>query len=660
MTGFQIQMFKNVRDSGWVEVGDLAVIVGKNEAGKTSILRALHKFNPATDTPYNIKKEWPRGLRARRSSDQPVATVEFELSEDEQSELAALSKQALSLAKIRVSKSYSGEFFVHFPDEPFPKALDPNEVADLCKSLPAVPDGLADQIGEATEKARSALDRLAREGRFSEVSSKWAELAPSLTAASANNGPAQKFVQQFQRAVEVMMNRANSLQTVHEKAHDFIVSRLPTFVYMDEYRTFTGTALLSQVKAREKSPTAADETFRTILKLAELELDELLALAKDREERQYEVSDGEATLTAKVAKHWRQRQYNIRFRVDEDEFFTFVADASDPALIPLEERSQGFRWFFSFDLLLMHETKGRLKDCVILLDEPGMHLHPGGQKDLLSRLENYAEGNVLIYTTHLPFMLDLRHPERIKVLKESEDGAVVTDNLNEADEDGKLTLQSALGIGAESSWLVAERNLVVEGAHDYWLLSALSEFFVRVGRDGLPDDVMITAAGGASKMPYLATFMIGQGLQVVALFDSDASGKAASKQFVTSWLERYKGKKGKALSLGSASGARDNEFAIEDLFPEETYLGFVEEVYAGDLKRHGIHSIDLEPKEERIDVRLTRWFSEKGLRFNKGTVAKTIRRKISRMSAEDDLAKPLLERAEMLFRSIREAFASLA
>ena len=73
--------------------------------------------------------------------------------------------------------------------------------------------------------------------------------------------------------------------------------------------------------------------------------------------------------------------------------------------------------FFFFDLMLMHATSEDFKECVILLDEPGLYLHPGAQKDLLKCLEAYATENTLIYTTHLPFMIDLKHPDRIRILK---------------------------------------------------------------------------------------------------------------------------------------------------------------------------------------------------------------------------------------------------
>jgi AAA15 family ATPase/GTPase len=43
---FRVQMYRCILDSDWIEVTPLTVVVGKNEAGKTTLLRALQKFNP--------------------------------------------------------------------------------------------------------------------------------------------------------------------------------------------------------------------------------------------------------------------------------------------------------------------------------------------------------------------------------------------------------------------------------------------------------------------------------------------------------------------------------------------------------------------------------------------------------------------------------------
>ena len=59
LTSCRVQNYRSIQDSGWVDVDDMAVVVGKNESGKTSFLKALWKFNPFHDAGYNIDHEWP-------------------------------------------------------------------------------------------------------------------------------------------------------------------------------------------------------------------------------------------------------------------------------------------------------------------------------------------------------------------------------------------------------------------------------------------------------------------------------------------------------------------------------------------------------------------------------------------------------------------------
>ena len=38
----------------------MSAFVGRNEAGKSTLLKALHKFNPAIEEPYKPQREFPR------------------------------------------------------------------------------------------------------------------------------------------------------------------------------------------------------------------------------------------------------------------------------------------------------------------------------------------------------------------------------------------------------------------------------------------------------------------------------------------------------------------------------------------------------------------------------------------------------------------------
>ena len=47
LTAFRIFKYRNIEDSGLIKLVDrLTCVVGKNQSGKTNLLRALQKLNP--------------------------------------------------------------------------------------------------------------------------------------------------------------------------------------------------------------------------------------------------------------------------------------------------------------------------------------------------------------------------------------------------------------------------------------------------------------------------------------------------------------------------------------------------------------------------------------------------------------------------------------
>ena len=273
-------------------------------------------------------------------------------------------------------------------------------------------------------------------------------------------------------------------------------------------------------------------------------------------------------------------------------------------------------------------------------------------------METYAEGNVLIYSTHLPFMIDLRQPSRIRVMSETKSGNAVSDDLTQSQPEGKLVLQAALGMSGSTSYLVAERNLVVEGVDDHWIVTELSNLLIRSGEDGLPDDVLITPAGGASEAAYIATFMIGQKLEVVVLLDTDGAGEDAREGLVKRWLTRYQERRAEVLSLGPIAGISNRDFAIEDLFPDEFYKAAVEEVYAKQLASSGVPKLTL-IGDDMLCRRVERALAEREIKFNKGSVAKLLRHRLSRMKTLADLPKETQERGRAMIVAVNRVFEKI-
>lgn len=665
LKAYRITMYKCIIDSGWIDVSPLTVLVGKNESGKTSLLKALHKLNPFQREPYRIANEWPRGRRNQRDPSQVVCDALFKLNPEEVTEVESLTGERLDKNEVNVTRNYAGNIEIRLPAN-FSDKLHPNDIDTILSCLPQIKEPVSDEFREKALNCMDDVRRLASEGRFTDLSQIRSTHENDLQAIINNGYPldpavGHEFINEYLQKLQQITEQLPHLQSIHQKAHEYIMNRLPVFIYMSDYRAFTGTADLEQVKQRKdrKSLSEEDKSLITILELAGLNLDEEAqkAHSQDKEERQYDLDDASSTLTRLITERWKQRRYEVAFRADGNQFFTFVKDDTDPSLIKLEERSKGFQWFFSFDLMFMYESQGTFKNCVILLDEPGLSLHPDAQKDLLKRMEEYAKDNTLIYTTHLPFMIDLQCPERIRVLSESREGTTVTESLVDSQPEGKLVLQAALGMSGSTSFLVAQRNLVVEGVDDFWIITELSRLVRASGHQSLPDDLFITPAGGASEAVYIATFMIGQNLDVVVLLDTDTAGFNARDKLVKSWLTKYNDAKASVLTLKDCISSDSTEYSIEDIFTEEYYKGKVMEVYQSKLTAAGCSELELIGNDQMVK-KIERCFEKYGLQFNKGSVAKLIRTDLMGMNNTDGLPEDTKNAAVSLIACINSKIPS--
>ena len=108
---FRILNYCNIDDSGWIPLERVTTFVGRNEAGKTALLKALHKFNPAIEEPYDALREFPRDrfiAEYRHGKDWPVCQVIFELSDEFREELGKLLNGAEVPQKAVLTRSYDG------------------------------------------------------------------------------------------------------------------------------------------------------------------------------------------------------------------------------------------------------------------------------------------------------------------------------------------------------------------------------------------------------------------------------------------------------------------------------------------------------------------------------------------------------------------------
>jgi len=48
LKSIRVRNFRSINDSGNIEVSRITALLGRNESGKSNILRALHSLNPAS------------------------------------------------------------------------------------------------------------------------------------------------------------------------------------------------------------------------------------------------------------------------------------------------------------------------------------------------------------------------------------------------------------------------------------------------------------------------------------------------------------------------------------------------------------------------------------------------------------------------------------
>lgn len=105
-----------------------------------------------------------------------------------------------------------------------------------------------------------------------------------------------------------------------------------------------------------------------------------------------------------------------------------------------------------------------------LFDEPGIHLHPDGQRDLIQVMETLSETNQVLYTTHSIFLANQNYPTRHRLLMRTKAG---TDLDSKPYVSRWRTALAALGFSLAGTVLFAPHVLLVEGDSDAIYVTAI-------------------------------------------------------------------------------------------------------------------------------------------------------------------------------------------
>ena len=197
-----------------------------------------------------------------------------------------------------------------------------------------------------------------------------------------------------------------------------------------------------------------------------------------------------SSVSAKFNKLYFIEDATYAFKIDlESEKICFSLFRGEQTSF-LDYQSTGFRWFFNLFFNLLNSTDLNPGD-IIIMDEPATHLHVQGQKELRVFLKAFAIKNdiTIVIATHSPFLIDLDYLDELRVIVNKENISSIENNfaaVNENDPDSLLPIKESLIV--ENHILVnpEEKVVFVEGITDYNYLTAFKKLFGKTNITFLP------------------------------------------------------------------------------------------------------------------------------------------------------------------------------
>lgn len=361
------------------------------------------------------------------------------------------------------------------------------------------------------------------------------------------------------------------------------------------------------------------ETLFSIFKLAGYNKTQIRNLfSKDYTKIINELDEINENVSQQLQNKWGQnRGIKINLRYTQNQIKVFIGDG--PSTKP-SWRSEGFKWFLTFVIKFTAEMQGEEKGNIILLDEPGLVLHPRGQKDLIKLLKDISENNQLIYTTPSPFLVPKGEVPNIRVVsRDNDEGHTTIRETTQSDLVKDEVIRKTLGIDLSDSYLINKKTLIVEGPIDKMILHFVNRK-MHASQD-LPegyralelDKTAEIVAGSASKIINPAKFLANNGLSFVAVFDADQGAKSNLGE-LKEWLSENNFEANDYLLPVDDDNVKQGTRDIEDLFKksnvEESVVKYLNDrnidvdsfglakngewisEIEGKLKQYGIESID--------------------------------------------------------------------
>ena len=522
---FRIQNFKSIIDTGYCAFApDMTILVGKNESGKSATLEALRYFNK------DILRVSEDAIPLEGLNREPSVEVWFRLERKEieaieQASSVKLSEDAVgyltaeglgviknSRGRYTLNEECIGELFSgDNPQQPVKHIRSAKErLQELLKAphLPVIDyEGTSDEIQRDSKEflklAKSYLPSIKDElvqveaiKAIRVIVKESARLAGGGREDSAAQGQSQE-----------------QKQNVCSLFTEQMVQHLPHFILFTEFDNL----LPFEIPIADLKSNSAVVDFAQI---AGLDVDYLME-TQDVQRRINLLNRCSTTISGDFLEYWNQNKIELIVKSEGYNLLFGAKENGKTDFFKLNQRSLGFQWFLSFYLRLNAQKKDR---NVILIDEPGMHLHGKAQRDILNVLESKIIGAAqVVFTTHCPYLIDPKRLDRVRlVIKDTDKGSRLTEDFHSyANDESMLPVTTAMGgdrIGTPP--LPDKLNVLISGVGDFYFWSAMKRHI----KDLDLEKVQLLPAAEADKLEQLVSMMVGYNHKFQALLNHNNEG----------------------------------------------------------------------------------------------------------------------------------------
>lgn len=665
--GFRVEKYKCIEDTGWVDIEDVTCLIGKNQSGKTAFLEAIEKLNPVYGSgDFEPYEEYPRDKWTQykeRHEDYPevAARAKFELEDDDITEIESDYGDGV----LRNGNSADGGVAVDEREEGIQESVivtvAKNYKNELLWDIDVDESIFIDTLLDDYELPGQTKGKLARSNTI-------AELVENIKESESSKPQLDQILQEVDHG---------DIKVSQQIGSTILEPKIPHMLYMGEYHFLEDQISMDRLIERQNQDDLdeGDEIFLSLLSISNLSPVEL----RDNEDWARIRTDLEAAandVTDYVLEYWSQNQ-NIRFQFDrnylpdsspfawqnERVVEVLVENLDFRATIPFNQQSRGFRWFFSVFCQFTDLKKQDDKDLLVLLDEPGLHLHARAQQDFLEFLnEELSTQYNVVYTTHSPFMIDPRNLYRAKmVVSNPGQGTNISSDVMRIGDDTRLPLQNVFEFDLVDTLLIRPQTLLVEGKSDHSYLYTMSEVLDEMGRTELDRRWTVIPVGSGSNVPTFVSLFGGNDLDIAVLLDADGNEEHRRKDIDSRGVMNTD-------NIRDVSDFINGDYGdIEDLFSTDFYMKLVNGAYSADLVENPdvpdrISMSDFKDDNQnpriakRLDTYFDRFFVNEGV-FEHHRPAKYFQE--NREDLKDELDEESIDNFEGLFEdynSILETF----